>query len=119
MNSYVPSNLPIKALNYQQLIPFVGKANAKLAEYNGLVQAMINPHVLLSPLTNQEAILSSRIEGAQATVEEVLEHEAGKYHQGSKEQDIQEILNYRNALVEVETYLDSRSFFSRFNFRVT
>ena len=71
---------------------------------------MINPHILLSPLTNQEAILSSRIEGTQATVEEVLEHEAGKHHQGVKEQDIREILNYRNALLEVEGYLGSRSF---------
>ena len=71
---------------------------------------MINPHILLSPLTNQEAILSSRIEGTQATVEEVLEHEAGKHHQGAKKQDIQEIINYRNALVAVEDYLNSRPF---------
>jgi hypothetical protein len=33
--------------------------------------------VLLSPLTTQEAVLSSKIEGTQATMGEVLEFEAG------------------------------------------
>jgi hypothetical protein len=31
---------------------------------------------MLSPLTTQEAVLSSRIEGTRATLEEVLEFEA-------------------------------------------
>ena len=35
-----------------------------------------NAAVLLSPLTTQEAVLSSRIEGTQATMGEVLEFEA-------------------------------------------
>jgi Fic family protein len=60
---------------------------------------MVNPAVMLSPLTNQEAVLSSKIEGTQATVEEVLEHEAGQEHDEDKSQDINEILNYRRALI--------------------
>ena len=59
---------------------------------------MINPSVMLSPLTNREAVLSSRIEGTQATVDEVLEYEAGIEFEGAKVQDIQEIVNYRKAL---------------------
>ena len=38
---------------------------------------MVNPAVMLSPLTSKEAVLSSKIEGTQATVKEVFEHEAG------------------------------------------
>ncbi|MDM8517127.1 sigma 54-interacting transcriptional regulator, partial [Desulfobacterales bacterium HSG16] len=38
--------------------------------------AIPNAHVLLSPLFTQEAVLSSRIEGTQATMGEVLEYEA-------------------------------------------
>ncbi len=38
---------------------------------------MVNPAVMLSPLTSKEGVLSSKIEGTQATVEEVFEHEAG------------------------------------------
>jgi Fic family protein len=60
---------------------------------------MVNPAVMLSPLTNQEAVLSSKIEGTQATVEEVLEHEAGQEYDEEKRHDIHEILNYRKALM--------------------
>jgi len=57
--------------------------------------------VLLSPLTTQEAVLSSRIEGTQATMGEVLEYEAsgeGVEPTTPKEADIWEILNYRKAM---------------------
>jgi len=61
---------------------------------------MVNSEILLSPLTPQEAVLSSRIEGTQASFEEVLEYEADmKEGLGeSKQADIQEILNYRKAM---------------------
>ena len=99
MEPYQPKTLPLKDLDYAKLITLVGEANAALAEYNGLLQAMVNPAVMLSPLTNQEAVFSSRIEGTQATVEEVLEHEAGEIYAGEKQADIKEILNYRQALI--------------------
>ncbi|MEX1080453.1 MAG: Fic/DOC family N-terminal domain-containing protein [Halofilum sp. (in: g-proteobacteria)] len=76
----------------------MGEANAALARYDGLLQGLVNPSVLLSPLTSQEAVLSSRIEGTQATMEEVLEHEAGRPHEPGKAGDIEEVLNYRRAL---------------------
>lgn len=60
---------------------------------------MVNPAVMLSPLTNQEAVLSSKIEGTQATIEEVLEHEAGQEYDEAKSRDIHEILNYRKVLM--------------------
>ncbi len=55
----------------------------------------------MSPLTTQEAVLSSKIEGTQATLDEVLEHEAGllEAKDEAKENDIQEIVNYRKALM--------------------
>ena len=43
----------------------VGPANASPARYDGLPAGAINPGVMLSPLTNQEAVLSSKVEGAQ------------------------------------------------------
>ena len=95
---YQPDPLPIETLDKDVLFSLVGEANAALARYDGLLMAMVNPAVMLSPLTNQEAVLSSRIEGTQATVEEVLEHEAGQEYGEDKKQDIQEIINYRRAL---------------------
>ena len=98
MKPYVPQRLPLTCLDYARLIRKVGPANAALARYDGLLQSVINPGVMLSPLTNREAVLSSRIEGTQATVDEVLEYEAGMEFEGTKVQDIQEIVNYRKAL---------------------
>lgn len=105
MTPYSPDSLPLRNLNYQRLLPLVGQANAELARYDGLLQGIPNPAVMLSPLTTQEAVLSSRIEGTQATVDEVLEQEAGLLKEGEKYQDIQEISNYREALFAAREYL--------------
>ena len=109
MTSFEPHALPIQGLDFGRLISLVGEANAALARYDGLLQAMVNPAVLLSPLTDQEAVLSSKIEGTQATLEEVLEHEAGQQHGEHKTQDIREVLNYRKALRLAQETLSGRS----------
>lgn len=104
LEPYQPETLPLEGLNYGKLITLVGEANAQLSEYNGLLQGIVNPKIMLSPLTNQEAVLSSKIEGTQATVEEVLEHEAGEVYDERKNLDIHEILNYRKALILAEEH---------------
>lgn len=106
---YEPEALPIKDLDYSRIISLVGEANAALARYDGLLQAMVNPAILLSPLTDQEALLSSKIEGTIATMEEVLEFEAGAQEQDQEKiHDIQEIINYRQALRLAQTHLIDR-----------
>lgn len=107
MKPYKPSKLPLEALDYQRLFALVGDANAELARYDGLLQGIVNPAVMLSPLTNEEAVLSSKIEGTQATVDEVLEQEAGILKEGKKAKDIQEIINYREALRSAQSYLET------------
>jgi Fic family protein len=107
ITAYIPSELPINNLNYAELFGLVGRANAELARYDGLLQGIPNPEIMLSPLTTQEAVLSSKIEGTQATVDEVFEHEAGVIKEGEKVKDIQEILNYRQALVISKDYLQN------------
>ena len=102
---YQPDALPVTDLDYQRLLPLVGQANAALARYDGLLQGIPNPAVMLSPLTTQEAVLSSKIEGTQATIDEVLEQEAGLIKEGEKFKDIQEISNYRTALYSAREYL--------------
>ena len=72
---------------------------------------MPNAELLLSPLTTQEAVLSSRIEGTQATFGEVLKFEAGEEPaEESRRLDIQEILNYRSSLQVAEQELRTRPF---------
>jgi len=70
-----------------------------------------NAEVLLSPLTTQEAVLSSRIEGTQATLGEVLKFEAGEEPEHpSRRLDIHEIINYRQALKTAEEKLKTKPF---------
>lgn len=106
MEPYIPDDLPLKDLDYARLLPIVGRSNAALARYDGLLAGIPNPAVMLSPLTTQEAVLSSKIEGTQATVDEVLEQEAGLLKEGKKYTDILEISDYRRALYSARQYLD-------------
>ena len=98
MKPYVPDPLPLKTLERGRLIRKVGPASVAIARYDGLLQSVVNPSVMLSRLTSQEAVLSSRIEGTQATVDEVLEYEAGIEFDPEKTRDIQEVVNYRKTL---------------------
>lgn len=108
MDPYRPESLPIKDIDYSKLISLVGESNACIARYDASVQSLVNPDVLLSPFTNQEAVLSSKIEGTQATLEEVLEHEGGQAYGEEKELDIREILNYRRALILAAEHIQER-----------
>jgi Fic family protein len=103
--------LPIEEVKWEPLIPLIGRANRALAHYDGVLLGVPNPEVLLSPLTTEEAVLSSRIEGTQATLGEVYRFEAGEApEKESRRQDIGEILNYRSAMREAEKALLTRPF---------
>ncbi len=105
MQPYIPDILPLPRLDLSRLVRLIGPANAALARYDGLLQSIPNPALMLAPLTTREAVLSSKIEGTQATVDEVLAQDAGIMQQGEKYQDIQEINNYRHALQIAHNHL--------------
>lgn len=98
---YHLGEFPPKTLDWPRLIPLIGPASAGLARYDGLLSAIPNAHILLSPLTTQEAVLSSKIEGTQVTIGEVLEIEAGGESDAftqPKRDDAEEVLNYRKTM---------------------
>lgn len=98
---YHEGKFPPRQLDWSQLISLIGPANAALARYDGLLTAIPNASVLLSPMTTQEAVLSSRIEGTQATMGEVLEYEAAGSPEAMdpmRRESIEEVLNYRRAM---------------------
>ena len=97
---------PDERLDWRALIPFIGPAAAAVARYDGMLAAAPSPDVLLAPLTTQEAVLSSRIEGTEATMGDVLGFEAGQEPESpARRDDIQEVLNYRSALRRAEELL--------------
>lgn len=102
MNPYVPENLPLDngKIDWAAHVTLIDKANAALARYDGILQGIINPQVLLSPLMMQEAVLSSKIEGTITSLEEVLEFQASPVAHVSQEKrdDFQEVINYRQAI---------------------
>jgi len=100
---------PPLALNWKELIPLIGPTSVAIARYDGVLAAIPDPAVLLAPLTSQEAVLSSSIEGTYATMGEVLSLEAGAEEllPERRRGDIVEVLNYRRAMNEAQRLLDT------------
>lgn len=111
MRPAIPEPLPFAWLAWDALIPALSRANRALARFDGILNHLRNPDLLKTPLTTREAVLSSKIEGTIVTVGEVLRFEAGDAPQReSKRLDIEEIVNYREALHLAETELQHRPF---------
>lgn len=108
--SHSPEKLPLDDIKWEEYVSILAEANRNLAEYNGVLQGMVNPHILLSPLMKQEAVQSSKIEGTKADLEDVLEYEADPSDEieSEKEKDIQEIVNYRKAMGEAIDQMEDR-----------
>lgn len=78
-----------------------------LGELKGrMFQDVINPTLIVGPLLNKEAVASSKIEGTQTTVEEVLRYEAEEKKQ--EDSDIREVLNYREAIYQSVDFLKKK-----------
>ena len=95
---FIPQTLPLQSLNWERLAPFLGGAHEGLARFDALVGNIPDARLLLSPLTIQEAVLSSRIEGTQASLEDVLRFQAEGKAESEKHNDILEVINYRRAV---------------------
>lgn len=98
-NPHIPANLPVK-VEYQDLLTQITKAHGSLARLDAMISQLPNPSLLERTFLTKEAVLSSQIEGTQATIKEVFEYEAEgqKKEDSPKERDIQEITNYRMAM---------------------
>lgn len=94
----IPSHLPPRGIDWLGLARLLGEASRELGRYDGLLDGMGNEEILLAPIITNEAVLSSRIEGTQASLGEVFRHEACEKFDEHKRGDIFEVLNYRHAL---------------------
>lgn len=97
---HVPEKLPVQladALYDYEIINLISRANNAMGAYKGFLINTINPMLLISPLVSQEAVLSSKLEGTHATIEDFINYDAGNKVSVSKD-EMQEIMNYREAL---------------------
>ncbi|AWI03490.1 Fic family protein [Clostridium drakei] len=95
--AYEPFKSPIDNLiNINEFINELLEANKLVGVYQVLLnRSKIDPELLLTPITLQEAIQSTKIEGTQVTLDDMLEYGADE---NKKTNDIQEVLNYSEAL---------------------
>ena len=106
--------LPPK-IDYEQLIRVIGEAHGALGELNGLLRKnILSPALISAPLLTKEAVLSSRIEGTQSTLEDVFEYEAHETGESPVVQrEMIEIINYRKAINYAVGHLETRDAINR------
>lgn len=95
--AFVPAPLPPALAFDLPLTLALSHADAALSELSGLGRVLPNPHLLIAPYLRREAVLSSRIEGTQASLADLLAQEAGQPAHAPAD-DVQEVRNYVTAL---------------------
>lgn len=96
-SAFLPAPLP-PALHWTpRLIRVLSDADRLVGRLAGEGGRLSKPHVLMRPFVRREAVLSSKIEGTQATLGELLAAEAGAVVDRSPE-DLREVGNYVVAL---------------------
>src|SRR5579863_26443 len=96
-SAFLPAPLPPALEWTPRLIGVLSDADRLIGRLAGEGGRLPNPHVLMRPFVRREAVLSSRIEGTQATLGELLAAEAGAVVERSPE-DLREVGNYVVAL---------------------
>ena len=95
--AYVPAPLPPPIAWDEALASALSSADRAIGRLAGEGRRLPNPHLLIRPFVRREAVLSSRIEGTQATLGELLAAEAGAAVDRSQA-DLREVANYVVAL---------------------
>jgi Fic family protein len=96
-SAFVPDPLPPELAWTPGLVGALSDADRAIGRLAGEGRRLPNPHVLMRPFITREAVLSSRIEGTQATLGELLAAEAGAVVDRSPA-DLREVANYVTAL---------------------
>lgn len=97
-HAFVPARLPPRLKYDDEVVQVLSDADAALGDLSGRGSLLPNPHLLISPLVRREAVLSSRIEGTQASVGDVLLAELAEDPAPHVTADVVEVRNYVNAL---------------------
>lgn len=95
--AFVPSPLPPR-INYDGgLVSLLSGADRFLGELSGMGRLLPNPYLLIAPYIRREAVLSSRIEGTQASLGDLFLFEAARQEE-PKKPDVREVWNYVQAM---------------------
>lgn len=91
--AFVPNPLPPKIGYDQKLISLLSDADRQLGELSGTGRLLPNPYLLISPYVHREAVSSSRIEGTQASLDDLYLYEVAAKEK-PRVDDVKEVRNY-------------------------
>ena len=95
-DAFVPNPLPPDLAWTPSIVSLLSRADRALGELSGIGRALPNPHLLILPFARREAVLSSRIEGTQASLSDLYAYEAAP--RAEETGDVLEVFNYVRAL---------------------
>jgi len=93
--AYFPAPIPRSLELPSAIARLLGDAEAELGQLAAAGRLLPNPDLLLRPYLLREALASTRIEGTQASMAEVLEADATG---GPPNADVEEVVNYAAAM---------------------
>lgn len=108
---YHYDQFPPGNLDYGRLIKPLAQATDAIARYDQMLKNMHNSEILLAPLRNQEAVISSRMEGTISTMDEILRYEADfdedEHGATQVRSEVIETLLYQRALKAAQQSLEN------------
>lgn len=106
---FTPPKLPPN-VDYSTLLMKIVEARDVVARYDESVKKLPNPEIIQRSIRTKEAVLSSRIEGTQVTLDEVFlldaQEELDEHTQ--RQMDYREVFNYRKAIFIGKKLLEKR-----------
>ena len=99
-STFQPKLLPPKISYDDELVGMIATAEAKIGELKGIAELWKNPHILIRRYLKEEAVVSSKIEGTLASIQDVFQYEVtGNMNKDeSQHLRLREVINYIRAL---------------------
>lgn len=107
-DAFVPAPLPPEVVWSTDLAAALSRADAILGELSGLGRLLPSPELLIRPYLQREAVLSSRIEGTRASLDDMLRDDPDTRDDAPDIVDVLEIRNYVAAMDHGLAELKSR-----------
>jgi Fic family protein len=105
-HAFFPSPVP-RELDYDATtVRKLTEATAALHRLAGVSRLLPSPEILMGPYVRLEAVLSSKIEGTQTSVDDLPRFEADDHGDAATEGDLGEVVNYTRALGHALKALD-------------
>jgi len=102
--AFVPHPLPRELTLSSRLVVQLDRASRAVSVLAGVGETLPNPHLLIRPFLRREAVLSSKIEGTQASLSDLLLYEVSDTKRDPSG-DAREVRNYVRAMEQGQEML--------------